>query len=168
MCQSFRWHSEADMLSAAADLRIHCWYYPSAIYVDSDLMDLCKMMKEVPEIGRECMVEDFNQNTIFIKKKNGSQLNYNISAYPRMLLDFCRDGEWPKAIKLCRYLSEPSLWALLGSISLKNNNNETAEIALAKIDAIDKVQYIAKISESKGIAQKVGFMLYFKKYGKYF
>lgn len=34
MCQSFHWHSEADMLAAAADLRLYCWYYPSAIYVD--------------------------------------------------------------------------------------------------------------------------------------
>ena len=85
MCDSFMWHSESDMLSAAADLRIHCWYYPSAIYIDKELMNLCKMVKETPEIGRDCLVEGFNSNSIYVKKKTGSTLSYSISAYPRML-----------------------------------------------------------------------------------
>lgn len=165
MCDSFRWHADADMLSAAADLRIHCWYYPTAVYVDKELMNLCKLVKEANEIGRDCIVDAFNGNTIIIKKKTGSTLNYTISPYPRMLLDYCQEGEWQKAIKLCRYLSEKPLWAFLAAISLQNNKIETSEIALANIDSIEKVQYITSLSNKPGISQKVGLLLYFKKYG---
>ena len=66
MCDSFKWHDKYDMLAAAADLRVHSWYYPNAIYVDKDLIDMCKMTKETPEIGRDCTVFSFSGSNVCV------------------------------------------------------------------------------------------------------
>lgn len=42
MTDSFLWNDKYDILSCISDLRLITWYYPNAIYVDKDLMDLCK------------------------------------------------------------------------------------------------------------------------------
>lgn len=52
MTDSFLWNANHDILTSIADGRLHTWYYPNAIYVDKDLMDLCKFSKDANEIGR--------------------------------------------------------------------------------------------------------------------
>eukprot|EP00339_Tiarina_fusa_P021541 CAMPEP_0117013778 /NCGR_PEP_ID=MMETSP0472-20121206/11302_1 /TAXON_ID=693140 ORGANISM="Tiarina fusus, Strain LIS" /NCGR_SAMPLE_ID=MMETSP0472 /ASSEMBLY_ACC=CAM_ASM_000603 /LENGTH=54 /DNA_ID=CAMNT_0004717175 /DNA_START=88 /DNA_END=252 /DNA_ORIENTATION=- len=52
MTDSFLWNEKNDILSAIADGRLLTWYYPNAIYVDKDLMDMCKVSKEATELGR--------------------------------------------------------------------------------------------------------------------
>lgn len=118
MCDSFKWHSSVDMLAVAADLRIHSFYYPAAIYVDKELMNLCKLTKDGSDIGRDCTIEAYASNTIKIKKKTGSTINMSTSPYPRMLLGYCNSNEQQKAIKLCRYIKDKSLWAFLAATSL--------------------------------------------------
>ena len=45
MSESFLWNEKHDILSCISDSRLLTWYYPNAIYVDKDLMDLCKITK---------------------------------------------------------------------------------------------------------------------------
>lgn len=47
MTDSFLWNEKNDILISISDGRILIWYYPNAIYVDKDLMDLCKTTKVV-------------------------------------------------------------------------------------------------------------------------
>lgn len=42
MSDSFLWHNHNDILTCIADGRLITWYYPNAVYVDKDLMDMCK------------------------------------------------------------------------------------------------------------------------------
>ena len=56
-----------------------------------------------------------------------------------MLFEFCDKNKWEKAIKLCRFVKEKTLWACLSAISLNSRELNTAEIALANIEAVDKV-----------------------------
>lgn len=58
----------------------------------------------------------------------------SISPYPSILFDFCDKVKWEKALKLCRYVKEPTLWACLAAISLHQRELNTAEIALAAIE----------------------------------
>ena len=46
-----------------------------------------------------------------------------------------------KAIKLCRFVKEPILWACMAAVSLKARELSTAEIAFAAIEQADKIQY---------------------------
>jgi hypothetical protein len=45
MTDSFLWNERNDILISISDGRFLIWYYPNAIYVDKDLMDLCKTVK---------------------------------------------------------------------------------------------------------------------------
>jgi len=165
MCDSFKWHDKYDMLSAAADLRVHSWYYPNAIYVDKDLIDMCKMTKDAPEIGRDCTVTSFSGSILMITKKNGTQVIINTSPYPSMLLQYCDNNDWEKAIKLCRYIKDKSLWAFVAAISLHHRNTETAEISLANIESIEKVQYITQtMALPSEVSRQAALLLYFRKY----
>jgi len=163
MCNSFRWHEHADILAAAADLRVHCWYYPAAVYIDKELMGLCKMVKEEPDIGRDCQITSFYGTNIIVKKKDGSQKIVASSPYPQMLFDFTNSGEWAKALKLCRYLKEEFLWAIFASICLAVRNIENADIALANINSIEKVQFITSLSELPPLVRKADLLVFFKR-----
>ena len=45
MTDSFLWNDRNDILAAISDGRLVAWYYPNAIYVDKDLMELSKISK---------------------------------------------------------------------------------------------------------------------------
>jgi intraflagellar transport protein 80 len=163
MCNAFRWHESADILAAAADLRVHCWYYPAALYIDKELMNLCKMVREEPDIGRDCSITSYYGSNIALKKKDGSQKVVASSPYPTMLLELCTGNEWDKALKLCRFIKEEYLWAILASISLGMRHLETSEIALANIGSIDKVQFITNLANKPPVVRKAELLMYFKK-----
>lgn len=170
MCNSFKWHETADILVAAADLRIHCWCYPAAIYVDKELMNLCKLVKDEPDIGRDCQIISFHGTNIVLRKKDGSQKVVASSPYPQMLLDICsqkdRTQAFDKAIKLCRFIKEEYLWAMLASISLTVRHLDTADVSLANINSIDKVQFIQNLTKEDvtPIVRQAEFLQFFKRY----
>jgi len=59
-----------------------------------------------------------------------------------MLYETAAKSQWSKAIRICRFVKEPTLWACLAGMSLHNREFEAAEIALAALDQVDKVQLI--------------------------
>ena len=60
MTDSFRWNDKSDIITCIADGRLITWYYPNAIYVDKDLMDLCKNTRDVADIGRMATIISFS------------------------------------------------------------------------------------------------------------
>lgn len=164
MTDSFLWNDKNDTLAAVADGRLVSWYYPNAIYVDKDLMDLSKVVKEIPEIGQMTQMISFYGSQIVIRRKDGGLVNVSISPYPSILFEFCEKQKWNKAVRLCRFVQEQTLWACLAALSLNSKELNTAEIALAAIEAIDKVQTINKIKELPSEASKNAHLaLYFHK-----
>jgi intraflagellar transport protein 80 len=104
----------------------------------------------------------FNGPQVILRRKDGGLITLNISPYPSILFDFCDKNKWEKAIKLCRFVKEPSLWACLAAVSLHSRELNTAEIALASIEAADKVKYIEYINELPSeISKQAALNLYF-------
>jgi intraflagellar transport protein 80 len=64
-----------------------------------------------------------------------------------MLYENIERADFEKAIRLCRFVKEHTLWACLAAMSIYCRELNTAEIALAAIDEADKVQFINKIKE---------------------
>ena len=59
MTDSFLWHEKTDILVAISDDRVHTWFYPNAVYIDRDLLEIVKStkviiinIKESNDIGR--------------------------------------------------------------------------------------------------------------------
>jgi len=72
--------------------------------------------------------------------------------------------KWDKAITLCRFVKEPTLWACLAIMSISTRELNTAEIALAAIDEADKVQFINYAKELPSEASRnAALAMYCKK-----
>lgn len=168
MTDSFLWNDKNDTLAAVADGRLIAWYYPNAIYVDKDLMELSRVTKELPEIGQMTQMMSFFGAQITIRRKDGGLVNVAISPYPSILFEFCEKQRWEKAIRLCRFVKEQTLWACLAAVSLNSRELNTAEIALAAVESIDKVQFVNKLKELPSEASRNAHLaLYFHKTSKY-
>ncbi len=62
----------------------------------------------------------------------------SISPYPAILEKFCATSEWEPALRLCRYVKSPDLWACLAAMAVSGKELHTAEVAYAAIEQVDK------------------------------
>eukprot|EP00357_Protocruzia_adherens_P036295 CAMPEP_0115012696 /NCGR_PEP_ID=MMETSP0216-20121206/24908_1 /TAXON_ID=223996 /ORGANISM="Protocruzia adherens, Strain Boccale" /LENGTH=748 /DNA_ID=CAMNT_0002381837 /DNA_START=628 /DNA_END=2874 /DNA_ORIENTATION=+ len=147
MVDSFKWNDRTDMLAALSDGKLHVWYYPNALYVDKDLLEKAKLVKDASEVGKMGQMLSFAGSYCQFRRIDGAQVTLAVSPYPCVLYEHADKTHWEKAIKLCRYVKEPTLWACLAAMSLHCRELGTAEIALAAIDEIDKVQFINHIKD---------------------
>lgn len=164
---SFLWHEKFDILSAIADLKLLIWYYPNAIYVDRDLMDKCKYTKDTAEVGKGCTIQSFANSQLSVRKQDGCNIALLATPYANLLFDYCEKGKWDLAIKLCRFVKEQTFWACLAANALYQREIDTAEISLAAIESVDKVQYINTLRNLPSDASRnAGLLIYFRKYSK--
>lgn len=88
-----------------------------------------------------------------------------ISPYPKMLYEHVDKTDFEKAIRMCRFVKEQTLWACLAAMSIYCRELNTVEIALAAIDEADKVQFINYIKDLPSEPSKnAALALYCKKY----
>ena len=164
ICDSFIWHDKFDILSAVADGKLNTYYYPNVFYLDKELAELCVSVKEAPEIGRLSQMITFTDSQVTIRRKDGGLVNFGVSPYPSILLDFTEKAKWSKAIKICRFVKEPILWACLAAISIKAQELPTAEIAFATIEQADKVQFLSEVQELPSqVLKNAAMALFFKR-----
>ncbi|CAD8115923.1 unnamed protein product [Paramecium primaurelia] len=164
MTDSFLWNEKFDMLCAISDQRFVVWYYPTSVYVDRDLLEQVKVSKECTDLTRNSQILSFQDTMVQIRRKDGAIMTQSVSPYPALLFEACERGKWEKAIKLCRYVKEHTLWAALAGLSLQFKELNTAEIALAAIEAADKVLFIQKIINVESEKAKSALLaLFFKR-----
>lgn len=119
MVDTFRWNESSDMLAAVADGKLLVWYYPNVVYVDKDLMELSRSMKDVSnDVGKMPVMDSFTGSICTIRRVDGRIATLNVSPYPEMLYECCDRGQWEKAIRLCRFVKDRTLWACLSAMSL--------------------------------------------------
>lgn len=53
----------------------------------------------------------------------------------------------PLQVRLCRYVKSDELYAMLAGMSLAGRHLDTAEVALAAVKEVDKLQYILYIKD---------------------
>jgi intraflagellar transport protein 80 len=46
MVESFCWNQEQDLLAVIADGKYIVWYYPNVLFVDEDIIELTKFVKD--------------------------------------------------------------------------------------------------------------------------
>ena len=94
------------------------------------------------EVGKMCVIDSFTGSLITVRRVDGRVVTLSISAYPALLYENSDRGQWAKAIKLCRFVKDRVLWACIAAMALYARELNTAEIALAAIDEVDKIQFI--------------------------
>ncbi|WAR28818.1 IFT80-like protein [Mya arenaria] len=133
MIMSLCWNDNTNMLAALADGKFTVWYYPSAVYVDRDLMPKTVFEKEASEFGKNPQLLQFVGNHVVIRRAEGSLVSTTISPYPAILHSYVQAGRWDDATRLCRFVKDEMLWACLAAMSAYAKELNTAEIAYAAI-----------------------------------
>lgn len=101
---------------------------------------------------------------ISIVKLDGSSATLTVPPYAKILYEHVDQADFEKAIRLCWFVKDRTLWGCLAAMSLYCRELETSEIALAAIDEVDKVQFINYIKELPSDASKnAALALYCKK-----
>ncbi|CAD7973862.1 unnamed protein product [Amoebophrya sp. A120] len=159
MVEDFQWNEETDMLVTLADQSLHCYLYPNVVFVDPTLLPLTISKKPIlaQDLGggssgssnasiANAQLNSFHGSHVSLRKADGSNLAMMVSPYPLLLYQHVTKGHWDLAIRLCRYVKQSECWACLACMGIHARELNTVEIALAAIEEIDKVQYVAHIN----------------------
>eukprot|EP00742_Colponemidia_sp_Colp-10_P003383 GILJ01003603.1.p1 GENE.GILJ01003603.1~~GILJ01003603.1.p1 ORF type:complete len:791 (-),score=83.24 GILJ01003603.1:145-2424(-) len=145
MVDTCMWNDSTDMLTAVADRKLLTWYYPNVVYVDRDLLEATKGCKDALAVGKLSQLVSFSGSQVSVRRADGAVIAMSVSPYPAMLYQDAEKGAWEKTIRLCRFVQDRTLWACLAAMAIHGRELHTAEIALAAIDEVDKVQFINHI-----------------------
>lgn len=147
MVDSFMWNDSTDMLVALMDEKLVIFIYPTVVFVDKDLLPKTQQSKNCTDAGKYAQIVSFYGSNCTIRKADGSDLAMVTTPYPPLLYQHFEKGQWEQAVRLCRYVKSPELWASLAAMAIHQRALDTVEIALAAIEEVDKVQFVAHINK---------------------
>lgn len=134
------------MLVALADSKLVSFLYPGVVFVDKDLLPMTIQAKQCDDAGKYAQIVSFDGSHVSVRKADGAVLAMGVSPYPQLLYQQYEKGLWDQAIRLCRYVKIRELWACLAAMAIHTRELNTVEIALAAIEEVDKVQFVAHIN----------------------
>merc|ERR1719433_1451207 len=105
------------------------------------------MTKMCNDAGKYAQIISFYGSHCVIRKADGADLAMFLTPYPQLLYTHYEKGQWEQAVRLCRYVKSPELWASLAAMAIYARSLDTVEIALAAIEEVDKVQFVAHINK---------------------
>ena len=144
MVDDVRWSDTTDMLAAVVDGRLQVWYYPNAVYVDADLAPRTKLMRD-GDLGKSAKIVSFDGARCTVRRMDGARISCSVSAHVPVLYRHVLSGQWDAAIRLCRFVKDDSMWACLAAMAVANKDLNTAEIAYAAVEEVEKVQFVQAI-----------------------
>lgn len=147
MVDTFMWNDKTDLLIALSDQKLVCFFYPAVVFVDASLLPTTIVTKDCELAGKYATITSFSGSHVTLRKADGCNLAMMVSPYPMLLYDRVEKSQWDQAIRLCRYVKIPQLWAALAAMAIQARELNTLEIALAAIEEVDKVQFIAHLNK---------------------
>ncbi len=147
MVDSVKWNDNTDMLVAICDGQFVTWHYPGIVYVDRDLLAYTKSVRSDTDAGKRSQIVDFFGTRCTIRKWNGTIITASVSPHPQILYELVEKKSWDASLRLSRFVRDKSMWACLAAMAIKANHIETAEVALAALEEVDKVLFINKITK---------------------
>lgn len=145
MTDTCSWHEDAGVLAAISDGKLIVWYAPEAAFVDSDLLALTKTSTEAVSFGKIPRFVSFEGSICTVRREDGALLAGSILPFPAMLRRYAARNQWDRCAKLCRIARDDVLWAVLAVISLEAQQLDHAEVALATIQQMEKLEYVQMI-----------------------
>lgn len=162
MVDSVSWNTETDALAAVADGQMLVWFYPEVVYMDRELLSLT-MSKQQADWGKTAEIVEFSNTRVQVRRSDGATVCASVSPYPSILERFCSQSEWEPALRLCRYVKSPELWACLAAMAIAGKELHTAEVAYAAIEQVDKLLYMCYIKELPTVEAREAELLLFRR-----
>ncbi|CAH8609992.1 unnamed protein product [Dicrocoelium dendriticum] len=143
MTTSLVWAESSNMLAAITNENLTIWLHPSAAFIDKHLAALTTQMHETQEeLGKQTELVRFTRGRLAIRRANGSMVSFGVPPYPDELHRLIAAHKWTEALCLCRSVNDKMLWACLAIFAMCAKDLDTAEVAFAEINEVDKVEYI--------------------------
>jgi intraflagellar transport protein 80 len=165
---AFAWSESGDGLVAASKSgAVTAWHCACAVFVDPDLVRTTKSVAETTARGDGLVIERFDGNRVTIRGGDGaicvsSVYGQNGTFFPTLHAD-CENRQWDRAIRLCRFVRDDSLWACLAARAVAVDELEPAAIAYAALEQIEKVRFIEKARATPNVARRAADLAAFKR-----
>jgi intraflagellar transport protein 80 len=82
-----------------------------------------------------------------VRRIDGALISASVSAHVPLLYQHVLSNQWDRAIRLCRFVRDDALWACLAAMAVAAKDLNTADIAYAAIEEVEKVQFINAIKK---------------------
>ncbi|KAF8384242.1 che-2 [Pristionchus pacificus] len=158
LVQRICFHDQWPMLAGLQEGQLVVWPCPSIAFDHRDLLEKTTITKKVEQLGRFPELLNFTQNSILLRRSDGSLLPSAFSPFPAALLAHLEESKWDNAIRLCRHMNDDSLWAMLAGLAMQARNIYAAEIAYGSLDEIEKVEFLRDIRNEKDKDVKAALM----------
>ncbi|KAL2611690.1 hypothetical protein R1flu_023382 [Riccia fluitans] len=140
------WHDNIDILVAVSNQKLVVWYYPHAAYVDKDLLKYIKLTKECI-VGESSKIQSFHGSRCTVRRRDGAKVFTDVSPYCFLLFEHFMSKQWDHALRLCRIVKDDLLWACLAAMAVDSKELNTAEVAYAALNEVDKVHFMLHVKE---------------------
>lgn len=98
-------------------------------------------------VGENAKFQSFHGSRCTIRRKDGATYFTDISPYAFLLFEHFVLKQWDQAIRLCRYAKDNILWACLAAMAVDSKELNTAEMAYAALNEVDKVHYMLHVKD---------------------
>ncbi|XP_054167279.1 intraflagellar transport protein 80 homolog [Oppia nitens] len=155
MAKCFIWNNDSNILAAIRENnRLSVWIYPMVAFVDSNLLSMAVIDKDGNDFDdKSPQLISFLNNRLSIRRSDGSLISSSINPFVNLLHTYAGQQQWPEALRLCQFLKDnydiKALWAALAGMAVHSRQLNTAELAYAAVNRVDKVMYIQKLKELK-------------------
>ncbi|KAJ3045285.1 Intraflagellar transport protein 80 [Rhizophlyctis rosea] len=130
------------------DYKFIVWYYPNVVFVDEDIAPLTRLERDGSNFGKNAQIMNFIGTQCTVRRADGANVTVSsITPLPGILQEHARKKQWEEAIRLCRYVKMNELWACLAAMAIYGQDLNTAEVAYAAIDEVQKVEYVCYIRD---------------------
>uniref|UniRef100_A0A1I7XK53 WD_REPEATS_REGION domain-containing protein n=1 Tax=Heterorhabditis bacteriophora TaxID=37862 RepID=A0A1I7XK53_HETBA len=104
LVEQLQFNDETNMLAGVADGRLVVWPVPSIVFTDRSLLQQTMIEKIVGNLGKFPLLLNFTENTLVLRKSDGSLIPTMISPFPAALLQYSGQSKWDQAIRMCRQM----------------------------------------------------------------
>ncbi|KAK9814722.1 hypothetical protein WJX72_010508 [[Myrmecia] bisecta] len=145
MVESAVWHDTAEMLATMTDQKLVIWYYVNVVFVDRDLIASTCSTQQEGEFGKGAVIQGFSGSRCTLRRSDGAEVAAGVPPYPLMLHQLVAQNQWDRAVRLCRFVKDGLLWACLAAMAVDAAELNTAEVAFAACEEVDKLQQVLAI-----------------------
>jgi intraflagellar transport protein 80 len=110
-------------------------------------LNLTRMQISAQSFGKGPTFTSFSNNRCTVRRADGALQTVAISPAPSLLYKYSQATQWERCTKLCRFVKDDVLWAILATMAVHAQQLDTAEMALAAIEQVDKLMYIQSIKK---------------------
>ncbi|VDM92982.1 unnamed protein product, partial [Litomosoides sigmodontis] len=145
MVTGILFNDQTNMLAGLQDNRLVVWLYPSAAFIDHDLLRKTVFESDESNFGKSSYLHNFVGSHISVRRSDGALIPCTVTPFAIALNSFITANKWDQAIRLCRHVQEKHLWGMLAMIATDMKNFHAAEIAYGALDEIEKVKFLSDL-----------------------